>query len=109
MLQRDTSNLPEGFFNAFSQRLKRFAETQAGGLGVGVSQDKMIEQMRERLPGDRHFQVLHVGEIGLGTLSWGMALFKDHLLLRSMQCSPPGDMPAQRAILCGTVATRMLF
>ena len=69
----------------------------------------MIEHVRERFTGNRDPQILHVGKIGLRTLSRGMALFKDHLLIRPMQRSPSGDMPSQRAVLSGTIPTRMFF
>src|SRR5207244_3809024 len=83
--------------------------TQTGGLRIGVGQHKMIEHVGERLTGDGHSKVFHVREIGLSSLSGRVTLFKDHLLLRSMQRSPSSDMPSQRAILRGTIATRMLF
>src|SRR5258708_11244196 len=109
MLQGDSPKVPERFFNAFGQCLKRFEETDTGGLGVGVGQHKMIQHVRERFTGNRYPEILHVGKIGLGALSGRMALFKDHLLLRSMQCSPPGDMTSQRAVLRGTIVAWMLF
>src|SRR5258708_4783724 len=109
MLGGDSPKVPERFFNAFSQCLKRFAETDAGGLGVGVGQHKMIQHMWERLTGYRDPQIFHVRKIGLGALSRGMALFKDHFLIWSIQGSPPGDMASQCAILGRTIVTWMLF
>ena len=69
----------------------------------------MIHHVRERFPRNGHPKVLHVREIRLGTLSWAMSLFKDHFLIWSMQRSPSGDMPSQRAVLRGTIPTRMFF
>ena len=74
----DPTKLPERFLNALGQRLEGFAEAQTGGLRVGVGQHKMIEQVWERFPANRHAQILHVREIRLRPLAWGMVLFKDH-------------------------------
>src|SRR5438067_7617097 len=109
MLQWDSPNMPERFFDAFRQCLEGFAETNTGGLGIGVGQHKMIEHMWERLTCNRHSKIFHVREIGLSALCWRVTLFKDHLLLRSMQRSPLGDMASQRAILGRTIPAGMLF
>src|SRR5579875_428173 len=69
----------------------------------------MIHQVREGLSRNGDPEILHMREIGLRPFARGMALFKDHLLLRSMQRSPAGDMAAQRAVLRWAVATRMLL
>jgi hypothetical protein len=67
----------------------------------------MKEQMGERDPADGDAQILHVREIRLPALTGPVPLFKDDLLLRSMQGFPLRDVSLQGAHLDGLVAPGM--
>ena len=64
--------------------------------------------MRERLPRNRDVQILHMGKIGLGTLSRRMHLLKVDFLFWSLHYFPGGDLPLQRTHLRRTVFARIL-
>src|SRR5581483_5026512 len=109
MLLGDTTDLPEGFLNAFCQSLKGLAETDGGSLHIRVGEHEMIDQMGKGLTCNRDPQIFHMGKIGLAAFAWCMDLFKDDVFFWSVQCSPPGNMSAQRAILRWTIAIRVPF
>jgi hypothetical protein len=69
----------------------------------------MIHQVGKGLSCNGDAQVFHMGKIRLCAFSRRMDLFKDDVLFWSVQRSPAGNMPPQRAILRGAVAIRMLF
>ena len=109
MLLRDATELPERFLDSFSERLKGFAEADADRFHVRIGQDKVIHQVRECFPSNGHAQIFHMREIGLGSFTRGMPLFKDDFLRFAMQRFPLGDMSLQSAHLRRTIALWMLF
>src|SRR6266516_5425687 len=48
MLRRDTTDLPQRFFDPLCQSLKRFAKTDGDGFHIGVREHKMMHPMWER-------------------------------------------------------------
>jgi len=68
----------------------------------------VVEQVREGEAAQRHAQVGHVGEVGLGELAGRMDLGEVDLPLRAVQRPPRLDVPLQRAQLRGLVAPGML-
>src|SRR5713226_418282 len=109
MLLWHSANLPQSFLDPFRERLKRLAETDGSRFHIRVGEHEMIDQMSKGFSRDRDSEIFHMGEIGLSPFSRGMHLFKDDVLLWSMQHSPPGNMSPQRAILRRTIAIRMPF
>lgn len=109
MLLWDPAQVPQGMFDALSQRLEAFTDTQGDRFDIRGGQHQVIDQMREGLSGNAHTQAAHVGKIRLGAFAWGLHLFKDHLTLRPMQRAPPGDMAAQGDHLSRPVAVWMLL
>src|SRR5437899_528128 len=109
MLLWDATNLPEGFLDPLSQGLEAFAEANAGSFGVGVSQHKVIDHVRKGFSCNGHAQILHMGEIGLGSLSGLVSLFKDDLLLRPRHSTPSGNVPLQGPDLGRSIATWVLL
>src|SRR5205807_1954416 len=80
-----------------------------GRLGIGVGEHKMIDHMRKSCSCNGDSQILHVREIRLSTCCWGLVLFKNDVFVRSVQGSPSGNMPSQRAGLSRTIATWLLL
>ena len=109
MLLWDATNLPEGFLDPLSQGLEAFAEANAGSFGVGGSQHKVIDHVRKGFSCNGHAQILHMGEIGLGSLSGLVSLFKDDLLLRPRHSTPSGNVPLQGPDLGRSIATWVLL
>src|SRR6266567_4637130 len=68
MLLWDATNLPEGFLDPLSQCLEGFAEGNAGSFDVGVGQHKVIDHVRKGFSCNGHAQILHMREIGLGSV-----------------------------------------
>ena len=69
----------------------------------------MIDQVWKWLSCNRDAQIFHMGKIRLCSFSRCMNLFKDDIFFWSVERSPPGNMPPQRAILCGAIPIRMPF
>src|SRR5712692_10400567 len=109
MLLWDATHLPQGFLDPFSQRLEGFAEANAGSFHVGVGEHKVVHHMRKRFSCNGHTQVLHMGEIGLGSLAGLVSLFKDDFLLRPMHGTPSGNMSLQGPDLGRSIATWVLL
>ena len=107
MLLWNPADLPQGFFDPFSERLKGLAEADVGRFHIGVGEYEMIDQVGERLSCNRDTQFVHMGKIRLGSFSWDMDLFKDDVFVWSMQRFPSGNMAAQGAILRRAIAIRM--
>src|SRR5262249_39473331 len=84
-------------------RLKGFAETDLHRFSIRIGQHQMEDEMRERLLGNRDTQILHVREIGLGPLAWGMHLLEEHLVFWPMHRPPGCDVPLERPQLGGAI------
>ena len=81
------------------QRLERLGEADRPGLPVRVRQDEVVDQVVERLAGDGHPQVRHVGEVG-GTQPAGCVdLGEEHFLGRPLGGPPRLDPPLEGAEL----------
>jgi hypothetical protein len=66
-------------------------------LPIGIRQDKVIEQVRERLARDGYLQVVHGSEIRGRQPARRMRLWEEHLLGRAMQGLPLTHTPLERA------------
>ena len=88
----DPTQLPECFLDPLGQGLESLAEAQADRFRVGVGEDKVIDHVRERFSCNGHPELLHMGEIGLCSLSGLVSLLEDDLLLWPMHGTPSGNM-----------------
>ena len=59
-----SSQCPQRVLKPLAQTRKALREAQRHVLPVRVRQNKVIQQMRKRLPADGHAQLVHVREIG---------------------------------------------
>jgi hypothetical protein len=99
MLNRNAADLPERLLNAFSQGFKGLAKAHTHRFDIGIGEHAVIEQMRESLPLNRHVEVTHVGEIGLGPFTGDMHLLKDDFPLWSLLRTPLRNVALQCAHL----------
>ena len=53
------SQFPEGVLEPLAEALETLGEADRAGLPVGVGQDEVIDQVIERLAGERDVQVVH--------------------------------------------------
>ena len=67
----------------------------------------MIEQVRERVAGNRHPQRIHPGEVRLALLPGTVHLCEVHLLVRAVQRPPVPKSALQGAQLTGLVLSRV--
>src|SRR5215470_14035844 len=88
MLFWNATDLPESFLDPLGQGLEGFAEADTSGFHVGIGQHKVVDHVREWFTVNSHTQILHMGEVGLGTFARLMALLEDDLLLRPMHSTP---------------------
>src|SRR6185295_11569270 len=86
---------------------ERLRVTDASCLPVRVAQDKVINEMRKRLPIDRHPQFPGVRKIRLAQFARPMFLRKEHLSWRSFGCSPITNPAPQCPHLPVTEPARM--
>jgi hypothetical protein len=93
------SQLPQGVLQPFAQALETFAEANRAVLPVGVGEHEVIDEVVERLAGDRDAEFGHVGEVGRGELPWLVVLCEEHLLGRPFQGAPAFDSPLKAAEL----------
>ena len=101
VFDRHTAETPEGGLHACAQCLKTLARANRHRLPVRVRQHEVIQQMRERLAGDDHFELAHVRKIRLPLFSGHMRLRKEHLAVRPRLQTPRQEPPLQRAQLPG--------
>jgi hypothetical protein len=109
MLLWNPADLPPRFFDPLRQGFQGLAEADTGCLHMGVGEHEMIDQVGKWLSCHRDAQIVHRGKIGWCSFSWGRDLFKEEVFFWSVQRSPPGKMPPQRAILPRAIPIRMPF
>ena len=102
MFRRNAAELPECILQPLAQALERLRVADAACLPVGIRQDKVIDQMRERLAIDRHPQFPAVCKVRLAQLARSMLLRKEHFSRRPFRCPPVADPASQRAYLSVT-------
>src|SRR5450755_3825882 len=78
VLDRHTTEPPKRRLHAATQGFKTLARANRYRLPVRVRQHKVIQQMREWLPGDDHFEFAHVGKVRLPLFSRYVCLRKEH-------------------------------
>ena len=107
MVLGNTANLPQGFFDPLSQSFKRFAETDAHRLNIGVGEHKMMQHMGKRHTCKGDTQILHMSKIRLSPFPREVLLCKHHFTIWSMQHTPLLNMALERTHLCRLIATRV--
>jgi hypothetical protein len=90
------------------ERLEGLGEADRPGLPVRVRQDEVVDQVVERLAGDGHPQVRHVGEVGGAQPTGRVDLGEEHLLGRPLGGPPRLDPPLERAELSVREHARVL-
>jgi hypothetical protein len=93
MVFGDAADLPQCFFDPFSQGFEGFAETEGDRFHIGVGEHKMMDHMGERNVGNGDAQILHVSKIRLPSFTRDVLLCKHHLAIGSMQRTPLLNMP----------------
>jgi hypothetical protein len=104
---RHTAQGPDRVLEAGAEALEALRETERDVLPVRVRQHKVVDQVRERLPLDRHAQLGHVREVGRAEPARRMVLGEEHLLVRSMSRPPLLDPALQGAELSVREAARV--
>jgi hypothetical protein len=93
---RHAPQRPQGFLQALTQAGETLGKTQADVLPVRLGQDKMVDQVGEGLPLDRHRQGGHLREVGGPQPTRLMHLREEHFLGRAVLRLPPPHPPLQR-------------
>jgi hypothetical protein len=97
VFDRHTAQRPHGVLKAFAETLETLGKTERHVLPVRVRQDKMVNQMRERLAVDRHTQIGHVREVRGAQPARKMLLREENLLVRPARGPPVFDPPLHRS------------
>ena len=92
MLARHASQLPQSVLKTAAEGLEGLGETNRNGLPIGVGQREMVEQVIERLTGDRNPQGIHVREVRRPQVAGKVDLGKHDFPVRSTG-SPPRPNP----------------
>ena len=95
----DPSQFPQRVLEPLAEALETLGEADGAGLPVGVSQDEVIDQVIERLAGERDAQVVHGREVGGAQLAGRVDLIEEDLLGRALGGPPRLDLPLQGAEL----------
>jgi hypothetical protein len=90
---RNSSQFPQRVLQALAQSLEGLRRAERNRLPVRVRQREVERQVGERLAGQRHFQAVHVREIGGRQVSRMMDLSEHHRLVRALE-SPPRTDPS---------------
>lgn len=98
MIERRAADRPQRVLQAFRQSDEALAaKDDMGVLEARPDEPEVIEQMIERLTGDRHAELAHVGKIRKPQPAGFMGLAEDHLLFLTVNGSPCSDAPLKRA------------
>lgn len=97
MTLRDTSEFPERFLNAGTERFKRFGKTERHTFDITVRQHAVEKRVIKSLSGYLDAQFIAHGEVTGGQSSGLMLLVKEDRLTRTMQTPPPVDAPLKRS------------
>ncbi len=89
VIERRSANGPQGVLQSLRQGDEAFAaKDDMGVLEARPDQPEVIEQMVERLAGDRHAEAAHVGKIRQPQPAGLVRLAEDHLLCLTVNGSP---------------------
>ena len=98
VILRNAAKRPEGILQPFGQRHIALAtEHNMGMLEAGIGQPKVIQSVIQRLCGDRHAKLTHVGEVRQPHLARHVDLPKDNFLFGAVFGPPRAYPPLQRA------------
>jgi hypothetical protein len=87
---------PKRVLQSFGQTREALRRAQRHVLPVRVRQHKVVHQVRERLPGNRHAQEFHVREIRCAQAARLVHLGKEYFPSRTMLATPLPHAPLQR-------------
>jgi len=104
VLLGNAANLPEASFQPLGQGFKALRKANLDGFDVGVGQDQMVKQMRERDAGQGDAEVIHVRKVGLRQNAGVMDLLEGDVLGRAVVRAPSRDMALEGAQLAWLVA-----
>ena len=93
------SQFPKGVLQPLAEALETLGEADRAGLPVGVGQHEVIDQVIERLTGERDVQVVHAREVGGAQVAGRVDLIEEDLLGRPLDSLPRLDLPLQGAEL----------
>jgi hypothetical protein len=105
MPQRHAAQLPQRVLQPVAETLEALGKADGRRLPVRVGQHKVVDQVRERLPLDRHAQRAHVREIRGPQPAGFVDLAEEHFLGWSGQGPPASHLPLQGAQLAIGEAT----
>ncbi|MCY1301877.1 hypothetical protein D9M70_515110 [compost metagenome] len=89
VIERRTADRPQGVLKSLGQGDKAFAaKDDMGVFEARPNQPEVIEQMVERLTGDRHAEAAHVGKIRQPQPAGLVRLAEDHLLRLTVNGPP---------------------
>ena len=94
---RHAAQFPQGVLQPLAQAGEALRKAQRHVFPVRVREHKVIDQMRERLPLNRHPQLFHVAEIRGAQAPRFMHLGEEHFLGRPVLGLPLPHPPLQRA------------
>ena len=98
VLAGNAAELPERFLQALGQRGEALAAAnRLDVLPAPEGEPEMVEQMLERLAGDRHGETAGMGEVGQRLATGRMLLPEDQLALGTLGRPPVRDAALQRA------------
>jgi hypothetical protein len=97
MPPRHTTEFPQGVLQTIGECLERLGRADTHRFPVRVGQDEVVDQVIERLPGDRDAEGIHVGEIGGGEITGVMHLSEDGEFAGSVASTPLPDAAFKRA------------
>lgn len=98
MVSRHTAERPERILQPLGQgHVALAAQHHMRMLETGIGQTEVIEPVIQRLTGDRHAELAHVGEIRQAHPARLVGLAEDDLLLGAMLGPPGPDPPLQSA------------
>ena len=98
MIERRTAHRPQSILKPFGQRDKAFpAENDMGMFEARPDKPEVIEQVINRLAGDRHTKTAGVGKIREAQPAWLVRLAEDDLLRFTMDSTPRPDASFKRA------------
>ncbi len=93
--RRHTAQLPQRILQTFAQALETLREADRRRLPVRVGQHEVIDHVLERLPLDRHTQIVHAREVGRRQPARLVHLSEEHFLRRPCRGPPTPHLPLQ--------------
>jgi len=93
---RHAAQLPQRFLESAAERLKRFREADRDKLPIRVGEHEVIQQVVQRLAGDRDAQPVHVREVRGRQIARVVDLREHDRPRRSVRAAPVADSPLER-------------